>query len=101
MTIEYLELSNYRNYDEIHIDFSPNTNIFFGDNAQGKTNILESVYITGTTKSHRGSHDSEIISFGKDYGVIRALFNKNDVSYKIGIQLRKEKERLYLSTNLR
>ena len=52
MTIEYLELSNYRNYDEIHIDFSPNTNIFFGDNAQGKTNILESVYITGTTKSH-------------------------------------------------
>jgi len=93
MTIEYLELSNYRNYDEIHIDFSPNTNIFFGDNAQGKTNILESVYITGTTKSHRGSHDSEIISFGKDYGVIRALFNKNDVSYKIGIQLRKEKRK--------
>jgi DNA replication and repair protein RecF len=93
MIIEYLELTDYRNYDEIHVDFSPNTNIFFGDNAQGKTNILESVYITGTTKSHRGSHDSEIISFGKDFGVIRALFKKNDVDYKIGIQLRREKRK--------
>ena len=93
MIIEYLELTDFRNYEEIHVDFSPNTNIFFGDNAQGKTNILESVYLMGTTKSHRGSHDSEIISFNKDYGVIRALFKKNDVDYKIGIQLRKDKRK--------
>ncbi len=93
MIIKYLELSDFRNYDEIHIDLSPNTNIFFGDNAQGKTNILEAVFLTGTTKSHKGSHDSDIISFGKDYGVIRALFDKNDVEYKIGIQLRKDKRK--------
>ncbi len=93
MIIEYLELTDFRNYEEIHVDFSPNTNIFFGDNAQGKTNILESVYLMGTTKSHRGSHDSEIISFNKDYGVIRALFKKNDIEYKIGIQLRKDKRK--------
>ena len=93
MIIEYLELSDFRNYEDIHIDLSPDTNIFFGENAQGKTNILEAVFITGTTRSHKGSHDSEIISFGKDYGIIRALFNKNNIKYKIGIQLRKDKRK--------
>ena len=93
MIIKYLELSDFRNYDEMHIDLSPNTNIFFGDNAQGKTNILEAVFLTGTTKSHKGSHDADIISFGKSFGVIRALFNKNGVDYKIGIQLRRDKRK--------
>ena len=93
MIIKYLELSDFRNYKDIHIDLSPDTNIFFGDNAQGKTNILEAVFLTGTTKSYKGSHDSEIISFGKDYGIIRALYKKKDVEYKIGIQLRKEKRK--------
>ena len=93
MIIEYLELSDFRNYEEVHIDLSPNTNIFFGDNAQGKTNILEAVFLTGTTKSHKGSHDADMISFGKDFGVIRALFNKNGIDYKIGIQLRRDKRK--------
>ncbi len=93
MIIKYLELSDFRNYDELHIDFSENTNILFGDNAQGKTNILESVFLMGTTKSHKGSKDSEIIRFGKEYGVIRALFEKNGVEYKIGIQLRRDKRK--------
>ena len=93
MIIKYLELSDFRNYDEMHIDLSPNTNIFFGDNAQGKTNILEAVFLTGTTKSHKGSHDADIISFGKSFGVIRALFNKNGIDYKIGIQLRRDKRK--------
>lgn len=93
MIIKYLELSDFRNYSEVHIDLSQNTNIFFGDNAQGKTNILEAVFLTGTTKSHKGSHDFEIISFGKEYGVIRALFNKNNIDYKVGIQLRRDKRK--------
>ncbi len=93
MIIKYLELYDFRNYDELHIDFSENTNILFGDNAQGKTNILESVFLLGTTKSHKGSKDSEIIRFGKEYGVIRALLEKNGVEYKIGIQLRRDKRK--------
>ena len=51
--------------------------------------------MTGTTRSHKGSHDQDIISFGKEYGVIRALFEKKGVEYKIGIQLRKDKGKLY------
>ena len=52
MIIKSLELSNFRNYESLHLDFSEGTNIFYGDNAQGKTNILESLYMISTTKSH-------------------------------------------------
>ena len=67
MYIESIELKNFRNYQDLQLDFDKGTNIFYGDNAQGKTNILESVYICGTTKSHKGSKDKEIIRFGKVY----------------------------------
>ena len=59
MIIESIELKNYRNYERLHMDFSSGTNILYGDNAQGKTNILEAVYVSGTTKSHRSSKDRE------------------------------------------
>ena len=63
MIIKSLELADFRNYDSLHIDFSSGTNILYGDNAQGKTNILESAYVSGTTKSHKGSKDKEMIRF--------------------------------------
>ena len=65
MVIETLELSNFRNYDTLFIELDSGINIFYGDNAQGKTNILESIYLCGTTKSHRGSKDKEMIQFQK------------------------------------
>ena len=52
MIIESIELKNYRNYRELHMEFDPGTNILYGNNAQGKTNILEAVYVCCTTKSH-------------------------------------------------
>ena len=63
MYIESLELKNFRNYEELSIVLDPGTNILYGDNAQGKTNVLEAVYLCGTTKSHRGSKDKEMIRF--------------------------------------
>ena len=59
MYIESLELKNFRNYEELSIVLDPGTNILYGDNAQGKTNVLEAVYLCGTTKSHRGSKGKE------------------------------------------
>ena len=53
-------LQNYRNYEKLHMDFSDGTNLLYGDNAQGKTNLLEAIYVCSTTKSHRGSNPSEI-----------------------------------------
>ena len=59
MYIESLELKNFRNYEDLSIVLDPGTNILYGDNAQGKTNVLEAIYLCGTTKSHRGSKDKE------------------------------------------
>ena len=71
MYIESLELKNFRNYEELSIVLDPGTNILYGDNAQGKTNVLEAVYLCGTTKSHRGSKDKEMIRIEQDESHIR------------------------------
>lgn len=91
MVIESLELKNYRNYEQLHMDFDSGTNILYGDNAQGKTNILESVYVCCTTKSHRGSRDREIIQFQKDESHIKLYVRKNDVPYRIDMHLKRNK----------
>lgn len=91
MIIESIELKSYRNYDELHMDFSQGTNILYGDNAQGKTNVLEAVYVCATTKSHRGSKDREIIQFNRDESHIKLTIRKNDVPYRIDMHLKKNK----------
>ena len=55
MFIDSLALKNFRNYENLDIRFSENINILYGDNAQGKTNILEAIYLAATTKSHRSA----------------------------------------------
>ena len=66
MIIKSLELLDYRNYHRLQMNFDRGTNILYGDNAQGKTNILESIYVCATTKSHRGSRDREMIRFDQE-----------------------------------
>lgn len=93
MYIKSLELNNYRNYDNLSIEFERGTNILYGNNAQGKTNILESIYVASTTKSHRGSKDREIINFEKDEAHIKATVIKKDVPIRIDIHLKKNKSK--------
>ena len=57
--------------------YQPRNNILYGDNAQGKTNILEALYLAGTTKSHRGSKDREIIQFDREEAHIRMMVERN------------------------
>lgn len=61
MILKELELKNFRNYDNLKLSFSPNINVFYGDNAEGKTNILESIYVLAITKSHRVNIDKHLI----------------------------------------
>ena len=91
MYINSLELSHYRNYDHLTIEFDPGITILYGDNAQGKTNILEAIYLSGTTKSHRGSKDKDIIKFGEEESHIRLNLTKHDVGHRIDMHLRKNK----------
>ncbi len=89
MKIKQLKLKNYRNYDLLDLEFDASTNIFYGDNAQGKTNILESIYLCGTTKSHRGTKDRDLIKFGEEESHIEAIVEKNNTPFKIDIHLKK------------
>lgn len=91
MYIQSLELSNFRNYKELNMEFSKGTNILYGDNAQGKTNILESIYFASTSKSHKGSKDRDVINFGERESHIKAIVIKNDCPVRIDIHLRKNK----------
>lgn len=88
MYIESLELENIRNYKNLEISFDKGTTILYGDNAQGKTNILEAIYLSATTKSFKGSKDKEIISFEGSEGHIRTYLVKNDENFRIDMHLR-------------
>ena len=89
MIIRSLELSDYRNYEYLKLDFDPGTNIFYGDNAQGKTNALEAIYVCATSKSHRGTRDREMIRFDQEEAHIKMIVEKRDVPYRIDMHLKK------------
>lgn len=91
MIIESIELQNYRNYKKLHMDFDQGTNLLYGDNAQGKTNILEAIYVSATTKSHKGSKDRDIIEFGEEESHMKIIVRKEDVPYRIDMHLRMNK----------
>ena len=91
MIIKSLELADFRNYDSLHIDFSKGTNILYGDNAQGKTNILEAIFLSATTKSHKGSKDKDIINFHKEEAHIRTYLEKEEDEVRVDMHLRKNK----------
>ena len=91
MYIESVQLKNFRNYQSLELEFDQGTNILFGDNAQGKTNVLEAVYLCGTTKSHKGSKDREMIHFDEEESHIRMIVKKEHISYKIDMHLKKNK----------
>lgn len=93
MIIKSLELQDYRNYDLLNIAFDKGTNILYGDNAQGKTNILEAIYVAATTKSHKGSKDRDIVNFQKEEAHIRTFLEKDGVETRVDMHLRKSKSK--------
>lgn len=93
MIIKSIELQNFRNYENLKIDFDNGTNILYGDNAQGKTNILESAYVSGTTKSHKGSRDKEMIRFNESESHIRTVVERKGMSYQIDMHIKKNRSK--------
>ena len=84
-----MKLKDFRNYELLKLEPCESTNIFYGNNAQGKTNILEAVYMCGTTKSHRGTRDRDMIRFGQEESHIEAVVEKRGIPYQIDIHLKK------------
>lgn len=78
MLITNLKLQNFRNYNDLNLEFNKNINIFYGDNAQGKTNILEAIFLCSIGRSFRTSKEKEIIKIGQDYTQICINYEKKD-----------------------
>ena len=85
MYITDIELHNFRNYKELKLEFHPNVNLILGNNAQGKTNLLESIFITSMGKSFRTSKDSEMILFGEEFGRVKVNARKD--GYDTSVEL--------------
>lgn len=91
MIIQSIELCNFRNYEREEFHFHEGTNVLYGDNAQGKTNVLEAIFVGGTTKSHKGSKDSDMIKKGKEESHIRYFVEKKGCTFKVEIHMRRGK----------
>ncbi len=89
MQIKSLEFNNFRNYENLFIEFAPGINIIYGENAQGKTNILEGIYMCGLGKSHRHSKENEIIRLKETQAHIKGEFFKDTFALRIDIHLKK------------
>ncbi|MFH5881425.1 DNA replication/repair protein RecF [Liberiplasma polymorphum] len=89
MIIKQLELSSFRIYNTLNLEFHPNLNIIIGDNAQGKTSILEAIHLLGLTKSHKLSKDEDIIQKGAEYAKISALCDFKDKKTQLNMVLSK------------
>lgn len=93
MIIKSIELKNFRNYEDLNISFDEGTNILYGYNAQGKTNILEAAYMSGTTKSHKGSRDKEMIRFGESEAHLRTVVLREGKEYQIDMHLKQNRSK--------
>ena len=97
MKIEHIRLTNFRNYDELELDFNPNINIIVGNNGQGKTNILESIYVLSLSKSNRDGYDSDMIKFEKDSLSIEGKIIDNELIKKLRVDITPNKKSVFVN----
>ncbi len=86
MYIQQLSLTNYRNYDHLFVQFDDKINVIIGENAQGKTNLMEAIYVLGFSKSHRTTKDKELIQWEQNYAKIEGSVFKRNQQFPLEIQ---------------
>lgn len=96
MFLKNVKLVNFRNYDQLFINLNSKINIIYGDNAQGKTNLLESIYFLALTKSHRSLNDISLIKNNSDFFMVSALCNIDNIDKKFEITLKNNKKKYYI-----
>lgn len=97
MYIEHLILENYRNYKHLDIKFENKVNVILGENAQGKTNMLESIYVLAMAKSHRTTNDKELIMWDEDYAKIEGRAKKRHGSIPMSLVISKKGKKAKLN----
>ncbi|AZK45576.1 DNA replication/repair protein RecF [Paenibacillus lentus] len=97
MYVNHLRLEHYRNYETLTLNHFGNVNLLIGRNAQGKTNLLESLFVLALTKSHRTTKDKELIAFGSDHAVIGAEVEKKYGTLNLELRLSQQGKRAKLN----
>ena len=92
MWIKNIKLINFRNYDYQEIKLHENINVFYGQNAQGKTNIIESIFLSSIGKSFRTNKEKELIKFNKEKTLVEINFQKSDREGNIKIEIAEKKQ---------
>ena len=91
MVLKDLTITNFRNYKNLTTSFSPNVNIIYGNNGEGKTNLLESIYVLGLTKSHKSLIDNHLIKNESQYARISGVVNNGLLNSKLEIPIEPKK----------
>ncbi|OCA82174.1 DNA replication/repair protein RecF [Bacillus sp. FJAT-27225] len=97
MYIEQLSLKNYRNYEGLTVSFENKVNVFLGENAQGKTNIMESIYVLAMAKSHRSSNDKDLIRWDTEYAKIEGRIKKRHGSIPMQLVISKKGKKAWFN----
>lgn len=100
MYISSLTMSNFRNYKTEKLEFSPHTNVIYGNNAQGKTNILEAVYLFTQGRSHRAKTDKELIRFDEQFARLNVDFHDKERSYSAFMQINRNGKKMVKMNNV-
>ena len=100
MFIKSLDIVNFRNYKNLSINLGENINIFYGNNAQGKTNLLESIYFLALTKSHRSFIDDNLIKSGEVSSKLVVQLYNNNIMKELKIILSSSSKKLYIDNNI-
>lgn len=90
MYIQDLQLRNYRNYEGLEAEFENKVNVILGENAQGKTNVMESIYVLAMAKSHRTSNDKDLIRWDEEYAKIEGRVKKSNGSLPMQLVISKK-----------
>lgn len=99
MVLKDLTITNFRNYKNLTTSFSPNVNIIYGNNGEGKTNLLESIYVLGLTKSHKSLIDNHLIKNESQYARISGVVNNGLMNSKLEITIEPKKKQLKIDGN--
>ena len=98
MIIRKINLINFRNYKKISINFDKKINIFIGDNAQGKTNLLESIYFLALTKSYR-TNDINLVNKNSEFAKVKGEIKDNSIYKSMSVELLKEGKKVKINNN--
>ena len=94
MKINSIILENFRNYKNLELDFDGSRNIIVGENAQGKTNLIEAIYLTAFARSFRTSNSADLIRFGESSARVSSYINSEDIDKNINIVIRSDGKKM-------